>query len=451
MSNPNTNPQFAETSSVQLAATICAEAERFRDHLPFYGIVRTELEPVTDHPLAALGYDLQIKNETRQPVGSYKLRGATTAILAAQERLHDERQVNPAQPELQFVSCATQGNHGASVAYAAKRLGLRRALIKTTFDADPTKLEQARELGAAVHSFSLFEEAQSHAIAAAELPGHAYIAPFDSVDTMAGQQSVGYEIVEDLLAQHSRHEIDLDNDSITILVPGGGGGLSAATAAMLYEAKQTGRIGDNVKLVVSQMENCDAIARERYGYQPLTADSIDMSCSSTGVLAAGRLPMTILNDPRMVHDVISIPKADVAQAMRFLTSYHDRLVEPAGALSLSGALFLATQQGRRSERGQRNIFVTVTSGANVSYQNFANFHPDTTMPPDSMSAADRQQAVVDLADPTHRFRNPVYRAAQAERQTQHSPQGSGATRIGRTALSRSTRILSSATRRAYIK
>ncbi|MGB2711127.1 MAG: pyridoxal-phosphate dependent enzyme [Conexibacter sp.] len=180
--------------------------------------VRTPLIP--SPALSAMtGLDVLIKPESLQPSGSFKVRGATNKLLRLDE----------AQRSRGVVTFST-GNHGCAVAWAARRLGSRAAVYVSEL-VPPEKLDALRELGAelVVAGASQNEaEEQAHARCAAD--GMALVHPFDDLDVIAGQGTIGAEIVVDCPA------VD------TVLVPVGGGGLSSGIAAADKHAKPAARV-----------------------------------------------------------------------------------------------------------------------------------------------------------------------------------------------------------------
>lgn len=364
------------------------------DHAPQLeenGVVRTPLVPLEDHPLLEAGYGLQVKDEGLQHVRAYKVRGATLGLHAAlaQAKAAPKNTGDPAVHQITHVVTASNGNHAQGVVYAAKRAGLS-AIIETSSSVSPDRIAELKALGmVAVHPVhTVFDNALKAAARAGELSGHAFIPPFDKVEIMAGGGSVAQEILDDLIDQQHRGEIDLHADEITIVLPGGGGGLAAGCAAVFnYAKRQLGLMGNNVKVIVAQMEKSDAIARLRHNREPLTEQTLETFANSTAVLEPGQKTMAIVLDPEYVQDVISLPKELVAKTMRYLTGLHGDYVEPAGALSMAGAMQLAEQQGSAPKDGRRHVFVTVTSGRNISEQDYRDFHPETTPPKVVLEAA----------------------------------------------------------------
>ena len=376
----------------ELAAEVVARSEEFLPVLQDLGVRETPLVQLTDHPLAEAGYGLQIKDETQQSINAYKLRGAITGILGAKQR----------DPELTEVITASAGNHGWAVAKAARRLGLR-AVIETAEDANPEKLSHIKETGAALHPIhTTLEDAITVARDADEYVGVAYIPPFDSVDTMAGQASVGHEMLTDLLRQQKEGEVDLMRDRVTVVIPGGGGGLAAGTAAVFQDAREQRLIGPGVEIIVAQLEDCDALYRKVHDLDPLSEDTINMLSDGTRVLEAGEKTTRIVGNPDFVQGFCHVTSEELLKSMLYLSKVHGKPIEPAGALSMAAALKMADQQGPVLDDGRRHTFVTITSGANIHPNAFYQHVFDVTSP------SERQQAVKDFENPALEFPEEVF-------------------------------------------
>lgn len=373
-----------ERTPHDLAAEIVARSEEFAPILQDLGVRETPLEQPTDHPLAEAGYKLYVKDETQQSINAYKIRGALTGVLGARQR----------DPELTEVITASAGNHGWAVAQAARRMGLL-AVIETAEDASPEKLSRIKETGAALHPIhGNLEDAIKVAKVAAKNVGVAYIPPFDSVDTMAGQAGVGHEMLADLLRQQKEGEIDLMNDRVDIVVPGGGGGLAAAVAAVLYDAREQRLVGPGVQITVSQLEGCDALYRKIHDLEPLTNDTIDGLSDGTRVLEAGDKTARIVGHRDFVQGFCHVTREELLKTMLYLSKLHNKTIEPAGALSMAAAFKMAGKRGPAPDDGRRHAFVTITSGANISPYAFEDAVWEVMTPEERSAAASQKQDAV---------------------------------------------------------
>ncbi|MFN7024889.1 MAG: pyridoxal-phosphate dependent enzyme, partial [Pseudorhizobium sp.] len=165
-------------------------------------VVRT---PLVASPFLSrrAGQPVHLKLETRQPIGAFKLRGAMNAILSLDESTRQRGLVT-----------ASTGNHGRAVAYAARELCVPATICMSAL-VPGNKVEAIRALGAEVRIVGLSQDdAQEEVERLVESAGLAAIPPFDDIDVVAGQGTIGLEIIEDL------------PDLATVLVPLSGGGLA---------------------------------------------------------------------------------------------------------------------------------------------------------------------------------------------------------------------------------
>jgi len=386
---PDFGPEY-ERQSHEIAKAVVEQSLAYGPELEAMGVVRTLSVLAENHPLAVKGYEVYEKDDTVGPVRTFKQRGATAAVLAAKYRL----EAQGIEIKNAFTVAASAGNHAQGVGYASKRSGFKGSVIETAYSLSEYKRERLSAMpDVALHPYhATLEDAVVTAKRAGEFYGHAFIDPFDSVDTMAGAAGVAHEMLDDFLADQAEGKIDLHRDELTLLFPAGGGGLGAACAAVFYDARQKGLIGEGVQVVLVQMKGCNAIAEQLAGR---TLDKVDTSCDGTAVLKPGVLTTEVIADPDFVAGVITVPKSYVGRAMTYLGD-----AEPAGALSMAGAMWLASQQGTAPHDGRRHIFHTIKTGANISEQDFANFVSDAW---DSMSMAERGEAVKHLPNKLFTF------------------------------------------------
>jgi threonine dehydratase len=328
----------------------------------FYGIVqRTPLESsLTDTSWS-------IKDETAQPVSAYKLRGATHAIATAQRRFIDRY----GQP-LTEVHTVSTGNHGLSVSYAAQHLGVT-AVIHAPETLTAQKRQRLEAFGEP-RLYASFQEAQDGAQKAAAHIGALFVPPFDHIDVMAGQSTVGSEIVTDLLQRGWRH-------NVVIPVPLAGGGLLSGIAISIFEAKRRGELGPNVTVVGVQPAGTDAMRRTiertrqgRHTERLFASGEFDTDCDALAIQQVGALPTAVIADTRFVSEISLIEKADIADAMFTLYDLRGVWYEPAAALSYA----YAVQRLRRSTKA-----VLPLTGSNLS---------DTTRDAYRRAAADARWA-----------------------------------------------------------
>lgn len=333
------------------------------------GVVRVCLEPSR---VDFRGHKGLTSNQTVQECGSYKVRGSANAVLHARE----------IDPNLTDIHICSAGNaaYGALQACSQYGIKLTSQCVKT---ASPAKIGTLRLEGATVHNVhDEFEGGRQAALLLGEQQHHATIEAYDQIETIAGQATIGWETLADLLERGNKGEIDLHNDSIKLFAAVGGGGHISGIACVLKWARGQGLIGpSNVQLIGVQMEGCDAMKRsidyERWGVTPpqdLFAEgpSFDPKCDGTAVRQPGRLTRAIIADPELVTDIITVSEGELGQAMKELTAIHNVMVEPAGALSQAGAKKYANAHPFDRRRPAETL-ITFTTGANVSPDLYRHF------------------------------------------------------------------------------
>ncbi|HET6920729.1 MAG TPA: threonine/serine dehydratase [Jiangellaceae bacterium] len=287
-------------------------------------VVRTFLLPC---PWADDARPLWLKPENLQPTGAFKVRGAFNALGAL-----------PLATRSRGVITHSSGNHGRALAWAAQSYGVP-VIVVMPDTSPPVKVAGIRALGAEIVVVPAPErEARAAAIAAER--GCAVIPPFDHADVIAGQGTVGLEIVEDL------------PDVGTVLVPVGGGGLiSGVSVAVKAISPHTRVVGVEPELAG---DLADGFRRgERVVWDPaLTARTI---ADGVRLPAVGELPWQHIT--RLVDDVVTVPEQSIVDAMAMLATSSRLVAEPSGALTTAAYL-------ERPEAATGRT-VAVVSGGNV--------------------------------------------------------------------------------------
>jgi threonine dehydratase len=288
--------------------------------------LRRYLEVTPMHYAERFGCWLKLENLQR--TGSYKVRGALNALLAARER-GDER----------TVIAASAGNHAQGLAWAAYRLGMRAITVMPRCAPD-TKIAGVAHWGATVrlHGDS-YDEAKAFAGELAEQHGYRLLPAFDDRDVIAGQGTVGLEIAA------------LAPD--VVLVPIGGGGLAAGVALALktcLSAAQAPR-RQRVRIVGAQIEGVDAMARALRGDHVLREPALTLA-DGVRVKEAGILTRRLLSS--LLDDLVIVREAELRETLVRLALEEHVIAEGAGALALAA--------GRRVA-GKRKC--AVVSGGNL--------------------------------------------------------------------------------------
>lgn len=268
------------------------------------------------------GSEVYLKAENLQKTGSFKVRGAINKMI----RLEKDR-----------VIAASMGNHAQGVAYAAKVLG-KKARIIMPVTAPIIKQEATRGYGAEVVLFgNTFAEALSYALSDR---GYEFIHAFDDDDVIAGQGSIGLEIMDELK--------DID----TILVPVGGGGLISGIAIAIKSiSPQTQVIGLQTESAPSGYRSFKKGMIEEVSPSPTIADGI----------AVGRIgERTFEVVRRYVDDIILVKEDSIAMAILLFMERKKLVVEGAGAVGLAAML-----ENKDRFRGKK--VVIVVSGGNIDF------------------------------------------------------------------------------------
>jgi threonine dehydratase len=298
------------------------------------GLVRrTPLQPSPS--LSALaGAEVRLKLECLQETGSFKLRGATSKLVALD-----------ADARARGVIAVSTGNHGRAVAFAAQRLGVR-AVVCLSRLVPANKVEAIRNLGAEV---VIEGESQDAAEVVAErliaAEGLVYVHPFDDPAVLTGQGTIGLELIEDW------PEFD------TCLVPLSGGGLMGGTALALKAVRPEIRlIGITMEQGAAMHESIRAGRPVEVEERPSLADSL-----GGGIGLANRWTFALCRE--LVDETLLVSEAEIAAGMRHLFMA-ERLVAEGGA-AVGVAAFLA---GKVDLAGRRTAILV--SGQNIDTARF---------------------------------------------------------------------------------
>ena len=274
---------------------------------------------------------LYFKPESFQPVGSFKVRGAYNKIASLSE-----------EEKGRGVIAYSSGNHAQGVAYAARKLGVQATIVMPG-SASKVKLERTAELGAEIVRVGAgSEERRARAEEIADERGCALVAPYNDEALIAGQGTVGLEILQDL------------PDVETVLVPVGGGGLISGVAAALKLARpEVHVIGVEPELAA------DAQASLKNGrIVEFTSEQVGRTIAD-GLRTQHLGDVTFTHIRRFVDGIVTVSENEIVNAMRRLV-YEARLVaEPSGAVAFAGYLY------RRSELPSTHLNVAIVSGGNV--------------------------------------------------------------------------------------
>jgi threonine dehydratase len=281
-----------------------------------------------------LGAPVFLKCENLQRTGSYKIRGAYNRL----SKLTDEEKARG-------VVAASAGNHAQGVAFAARELGIQATIFMPVGVALP-KLQATRDYGAQVilRGHTVAEPLLAAAEYARET-GAILIPPFDHPDVVAGAGTLGLEILDQVP--------DLD----TVIVPIGGGGLTAGMASVLKQ--YAARHGRTIRVIGVQSENAAAYPPSIAAGEALAIDITPTMADGIAVAKPGLLNFAIIRDA--VDEIVTVSEDDMARAMLVLLERAKLVVEPAGAVSVAAILagkITATADGSGST-------VAMLSGGNI--------------------------------------------------------------------------------------
>lgn len=281
---------------------------------------------------AKSGHEFLLKLETCQPIGAFKLRGAMNAVMTLPDGVAG-------------VTCCSTGNHGRGVAYAAARRGLRAVICMSEL-VPQAKVDGIRALGAEVRIVGRSQDdalAESLRLVASE--GLAEISPFDDPKVIAGQGTIGLEMIE---ARPDLH---------TVLVPLSGGGLAAGVSVAVKA------VNPGMRVIGITMDRGAAMQASIAAGHPVEVEEVPSLADSLGggIGLQNRLSFPLCRDN--LDDIVLVTEEEIRDAMQVLF-YEDRMVaEGASVVGLAAVL-----SGKVVSRGTT---ATIVTGRNLD---MAQFH-----------------------------------------------------------------------------
>jgi len=292
---------------------------------------RTPLE-LAHNLTERFGNRIWLKREDLQPVFSFKLRGAYNKLA----NLDDSVLASG-------VICSSAGNHAQGLALAAKRRGIRAVIVmpRTT---PSIKVDAVRALGGEVilHG-DTYDDAQAHAKNLEAEQGLLFIHPFDDPDVIAGQGTIGKEILE-----QAGEPIDV------VFVPIGGGGLIAGIALYLKSVNPT------IRVIGVEPEDSAGMKASFEAGAPVTLDHVGIFADGVAVRRVGDETFRLCRE--YVDDIITVDTDHICAAIQDIFEDTRVIVEPAGALAVAGAKQYIADTGVTGES-----IVTISCGANVNF------------------------------------------------------------------------------------
>ena len=281
-----------------------------------------------------LGVRVFLKREDLQPVFSFKLRGAYNKIVSL-----------PPEVRARGIITASAGNHAQGVALAANRLGITATIVmpRTT---PSIKVEAVRSLGGdAVLYGDGFDDALAHALALEAERGLTFVPPYDDPDVIAGQGTIGMEI----LRQHP--------DPIeAIFIPIGGGGLAAGIASFVKYLRS------EIKIIGVEPEEAASMAAAIAAGERITLPQVGLFADGVAVRQVGEETFRICRE--LVDEIITVTTDEICAAVKDTFDDTRGSAEPAGAVGLAGLKKYAEARDGRPVAGS---LVTINSGANLNF------------------------------------------------------------------------------------
>ncbi len=274
---------------------------------------------------------LYLKPENQQPIGAFKLRGAYNKIASLST---DERN--------RGVITYSSGNHAQGVAYSARALGVKAVIVMPN-NAPKIKREATEALGAEiilVGPGSLERQLKAEELASQH--GYVIVPPYNDEKIIAGQGTIGLEILEDL------PEVE------TILAPVGGGGMLSGIATAVKLSKPS------VKIIGAEPAlAADAQASLRAGkIVEFPADQVSRT-QADGLRTQSIGPINFEHIRKYVDDIVTVSEDEIQEAMRLLAANPKTVAEPSGAVSVAAFLF------HRDQLPRTKLNVAVISGGNI--------------------------------------------------------------------------------------
>jgi threonine dehydratase len=279
-----------------------------------------------------LGNRVLVKREDLQPVFSFKLRGAYNKMASlGRKRL------------AKGVIAASAGNHAQGVALAAQRLGCR-ALIVMPVTTPRIKVEAVAARGAEVvlHGDS-YADAYAHARRLQRRRGRAFIHPYDDPEVIAGQGTIGMEILR-------QHPGPID----AIFVPVGGGGLISGIAAYVK------RVRPSIRIVGVEPVDAAAMAQSLKAGKRIKLDHVGLFADGVAVKQVGRETFRLCRE--LVDEMVLVDTDEICAAIKDVFEDTRVVLEPAGALATAGAKAWVERRVARDR-----TLVTIASGANTNF------------------------------------------------------------------------------------
>lgn len=259
-------------------------------------------------PKLKAGADIYLKTENLQVTGSFKVRGAYYKIS----------QLSEEEKKKGVIACSA-GNHAQGVALAARKNGIK-SLICLPDGAPISKVEATRSYGADICLVQgVYDDAYNKALQLKEEKGYTFIHPFNDPDVIAGQGTIGLEVLNQL------------SDVDAIVVPIGGGGLCAGVA---FAAKS---LKPDIKIYGVQASGAPSMFKSFKEHKISKLDTVHTIADGIAVKEPGDLTFELIS--KYVDDIVTVNDDEISAAILALIEQHKMVAEGAGAVSVAAAMF----------------------------------------------------------------------------------------------------------------
>jgi len=305
---------------------------RLIDEATVYDVARESPLEFAANLSARLGNRVMMKREDLQAVFSFKLRGAYNKLSSL-----------PEEAIRSGVICSSAGNHAQGVALAAKRRGIP-AVIVMPVTTPSIKVEAVAALGGEVVLYGdNYDEAYARARELEEERGLTFIHPFDDPAVIAGQGTIGKELVK-----------QMSDDVSAVFVPIGGGGLISGIAVYI-KAKRPG-----VRIIGVEPSDSDAMRQSIEAGEPVVLDHVGIFADGVAVRRVGDETFRLCRE--FVDEIITVDTDQICAGIKDIFEDTRSIVEPAGALAVAG---MKKYIARTRKKGE--TFVVINCGANVNF------------------------------------------------------------------------------------
>ena len=284
-----------------------------------------------------IGNNVLLKREDLQHIFSFKLRGAYNKISLLRKK-----------KEIDEVVTASAGNHAQGVAFASKKLKLKATIVMPV--TSPTiKVRAVKNLGAkVVLRGDTYDEAYEYAITLSKKPKVAFVHPYDDPDVIAGQGTIGKEILDDF-----SEKIE------AIFVPVGGGGLLAGIGAYVKS------IRPEIKMVGVEPEDAAGLQVAIKANRRVSLKEVGLFVDGVAVKQIGKTTFPIIRE--WVDEVVTVSVDEICAAVEDIFQETRTISEPAGALSLAGLKKLTKSRGWKGKN-----LIAINSGANLNFDRLSH-------------------------------------------------------------------------------